>query len=67
MKIGDLVSWRSQIKDSRLGVVISEVFDFRPEWPDEYPAVEVLTVHGSTQEEGVYIWQLEHIESVSEA
>ncbi len=66
MKIGDLVA-RHDLDDPRLGIVMSEIFDFRPKWKDEYPAVQVLTRHSRTDEEGVWIWQLEDIKVVSEA
>ena len=58
LKVGDLV----QHQGERLGIVISEVFDFRPTWEDYHPAVEVRTKHGLTGEEGVWMWLLEDIE-----
>ena len=63
MKIGDLVTWRN---DGRLGIVMSEVFDQRPKWKDEHPAVQVRTRHGHTGEQGTWTWLLEDIEVVSE-
>jgi hypothetical protein len=62
MKIGDLVMYRD---NGLLGVVMSEVFDFRPKWHAEYPAVEVVTRHAHTGEEGVWTWLLEDIKVVS--
>jgi len=62
MKIGDLVTYR---EDGRLGIVMSETFDMRPKWLDVYPAVEVLTRHNHSGEEGTWIWMLEDIEVVS--
>ena len=58
LKVGDLV----QHQGERLGIVISEVFDNRPTWEDEYPAVHVLTRHQHTGEEGMWTWHLEDIE-----
>ena len=63
MKVGDLVMKRG---DSRLGIVMSEVFDQRPKWEDEYPAVQVRTRHYHTGEEGIWTWLLEDIEVLSE-
>ena len=62
LKVGDLV----QHQGERLGIVISEVFDNRPTWEDEYPAVHVLTRHQHTGEEGMWTWHLEDIEVLSE-
>jgi len=62
-KIGDLV----QHQDNRIGIVLSEVFDFRPTWEDVYPAVLVRTRHGlPPHDEGDWIWQLEDIEVLGE-
>ena len=64
MKIGDLVTWRN---DGRLGIVMSEVFDMRPKWKDEHPAVHVQTRHAlAPDEEGLYIWLLEDIVVLNE-
>ncbi len=64
MKPGDLVQWRKE----RLGLVVSDVFDMRPKWKDEHPAVQVLTHHGlPPHDRGCWIWLLEDIEVVSEA
>ena len=63
LKVGDLVQFRD---DQRLGIVVSEVFDIRPQWLDVYPAVEVRTKHEHTGEEGVWMWMLEDIEVLSE-
>ena len=65
MNIGDLVRYCSDPNDGRLGIVMSEVFDNRPTWEDEYPAVHVLTRHQHTGEEGMWTWLLEDIEVVS--
>ena len=62
MKVGDLVQWRKE----RLGIVISDVFDQRPTWKDEHPAVQVHTKHGLTGEVGTWTWLLEDIETISE-
>ena len=67
MKIGDLVRYCADSNDGRLGIVISEVFDFRPTWEGEYPAVHVLTRHEHSGEEGTWTWQLADIEILSEA
>ena len=66
MRIGDLVRYCSDSNDGRLGLVVSEVFDTRPDWHDFYPAVDVLTRHQHTGEEGRYVWMLEDIEVLSE-
>ena len=66
MKIGDLVRYCSDPSHGRLGIVMSEVFDMRPDWHDFYPAVDVLTRHQNTGEEGRYVWMLEDIEVLSE-
>ena len=66
LKVGDLVRYCSDPNDGRLGIVISEVFDFRPTWEDYHPAVEVRTKHGHTGEEGVWMWHLEDIEVLGE-
>jgi hypothetical protein len=63
VKVGDIVLWRKE----RLGIVMSEVFDQRPKWKDEHPAVRVLTKHGLTSERGFWTWLLEDIEVISEA
>ena len=63
--IGDLVRYCTDPDDGRLGIVISEVFDIRPQWLDVYPAVEVRTKHEHTGEEGVWMWMLDDIEVVS--
>ena len=71
MRIGDLVR-RHQLdpagrdSDKRLGIVMSEVFDMRPTWEDEHPAVWVLTRHSHSGEEGEWTWLLEDIEVLSE-
>ena len=71
MRIGDLVR-RHQLdpagrdSDKRLGIVVSEEIDFRPDWEDYYPAVRVLTRHSHSGEEGIWIWLLEDIEVLSE-
>ena len=65
MRIGDLVRYCSDSNDGRLGLVMSEVFDTRPDWHDFYPAVDVLTRHQHTGEEGRYVWMLEDIEVLS--
>ena len=62
MKIGDLLMWRNE----RLGIVVSEVFDMRPKWKDEHPAVQVHTTHGRSGEVGTWTWLLEDIEVISE-
>jgi len=63
MKIGDLVTIHD---DGRLGIVVSEVFDFRPKWLEEYPAVHVRARHAlAPDEESIYIWQLKDIKVVS--
>jgi hypothetical protein len=67
MKIGDLVRYCSDPNDGRLGIVISEVFDMRPNWEDPHLAVQVLTRHQHSGEEGTWTWQLEDIRIVSEA
>ena len=67
MKVGDLVRYCADSDDGRLGIVMSEVFDMRPTWEDEYPGVDVLTRHQHTGEEGMWTWQLKEIEVVSEA
>ena len=59
--VGDLVRWRGE----RLGIVMSEVFDMRPAWKDEHPAVRVRTRHGLSGEEGTWLWLLEDIEVIS--
>ena len=64
MKIGDLVRY---CDDRRLGIVISEVYDMRPDWEDAHLAVQVRTRHGLTGEEGVWTWLLEEIEVLSES
>jgi hypothetical protein len=46
---------------------MSEVFDMRPDWEDAHLAVQVLTRHQHTGEEGTWTWQLEDIEILSEA
>ncbi len=66
MRIGDLVRYCSDSNDGRLGLVVSEIFDTRPDWHDFYPAVDVLTRHQHTGEEGRYVWMLEDIEVLSE-
>ncbi len=66
MKIGDLVRYCADPNDNRLGIVMSAVFDSRPTWEDEYPAVHVLTRHEHTNEEGTWTWLLEDIEVLSE-
>ena len=63
MKIGDLVRY---CDDRRLGIVISEVYDMRPDWEDAHLAVQVLTRHGLSGEEGTWTWLLENIEVLSE-
>ena len=63
MKIGDLV----QHKKTRLGIVVSEVFDMRPKWTDEHPAVQVHATHGLSGEWGTWLWLLEDIEVISES
>ena len=66
MNIGDLVRYCADCDDRRLGIVVSEVFDTRPKWHAEYPAVQVRARHAlEPDEEGIYIWQLEDIEVVS--
>ena len=66
MNIGDLVRYCTDPTDGRLGIVVSEVFDTRPKWHAEYPAVQVRARHAlAPDEEGIYIWQLEDIEVVS--
>jgi len=67
VNIGDLVRYCADPNDGRLGIVMSEVFDMRPDWEDEHPAVWVLTRHGHTGEEGEWAWQLADIEILSEA
>jgi len=67
MKIGDLVRYCADRDDGRLGIVISEVYDMRPNWEDPHLAVQVLTRHQHTGEEGTWTWQLEDIRIVSEA
>lgn len=57
--IGDLVTRQG---DNRLGIVMSEAFDFR----HNELAVEVLTHHFHTGEESIWIWLLEDIEVLSE-
>jgi hypothetical protein len=64
VKIGDLVRY---CNDGRLGLVVSEVFEQRPKWEDEHPAVHVLTSHSHTGEEGTWTWLLKEIEVVSES
>ena len=64
MKIGDLVRY---CDDGRLGIVMSDVFDQRPNWELPHLAVWVLTRHGHTGEEGVWTWLLEEIEVLSES
>jgi hypothetical protein len=66
VRIGDLVRYCSDSNDGRLGLVVSEIFDTRPDWHDFYPAVDVLTRHQHTGEEGRYVWMLEDIEVLSE-
>ena len=64
MKYGDLVRWRKE----RLGLVVSEIFDMRPGWQDEHPAVQVLTRHGLPPHDlGLWLWLLEDIEVISES
>ena len=63
MKTGDLVTWRG---DGRLGIVMSEMFDMRPKWKDEHPAVLVRTRHSRSHDEGIWTWLLEDIEVLSE-
>ena len=63
MKLGDLV----RREDERLGIVMSEVFDFRPSWEDEYPAVKVWTRHAHTNDLIFACWLLEDIEVISES
>ena len=65
MHVGDLVRYCADPTDGRLGIVVSEVFDMRPQWLDVYPAVEVRTKHEHTGEKGVWMWMLEDIEVVS--
>jgi len=66
VNIGDLVRYCADCDDRRLGIVVSEVFDTRPKWHAEYPAVQVRARHAlEPDEEGIYIWQLEDIEVVS--
>jgi len=65
MHVGDLVRYCADPTDGRLGIVVSEVFDMRPQWLDVYPAVEVRTKHEHTGEEGVWMWMLDDIEVVS--
>ena len=67
MKVGDLVRYCADPNDGRLGIVISEVFDNRPTWEGEYPAVHVLPRHQHTGEEGTWTWQLADIEILREA
>jgi len=43
------------------------VFDMRPDWEDTHLAVQVLTRHQHTGEEGTWTWQLEDVEVVSRA
>jgi hypothetical protein len=62
VKLGDLVKWRGE----RYGLISSEVFDQRPNWKDEHPAVRVWTCHGLTNELGTWTWLLEDIEVISE-
>ena len=64
VKIGDLVQ---RLGDERLGIIMSEVFDFRASWKEEYLAVKVRSRHNHTQEQGDWIWQVEDIKVVSEA
>ena len=59
LKVGDLVTRRN---DGRLGIVMSEAFDFL----HNELAVKVLTRHFHTGEEGIWTWQLEDIEVLSE-
>ena len=66
MRIGDLVRYCADPNDGRLGIVMSAVFDMRPTWEDEHPAVCVLTRHEQTGEEGMWTWHLEDIEVLSE-
>ena len=66
MRIGDLVRYCSDSNDGRLGIVMSEVFDMRPTWEDDHPAVWVLTRHSHSGEEGEWTWLLEDIEVLSE-
>ncbi|HIC23679.1 MAG TPA: hypothetical protein EYO84_09655 [Planctomycetes bacterium] len=64
MKPGDLVQWRNE----RIGIVVSEIFDMRPTWKDEHPAVMVWTQHGHPPyNQGKWMWLLEDIEVLSEA
>ena len=63
MKVGDLVRWHG---DGRLGIVMSEVFDMRPNWKDEHRAIHVLTRHSHSNKEGTWTWLLEDIEVISE-
>jgi len=64
MKPGDLVQWHKE----RLGLVVSEIFDMRPKWKDEHPAVRVLTRHGHPPHDvGFWTWLLEDIEVISES
>ena len=65
MNIGDLVRYCADPNDRRLGIVMSEVFDQRPNWEDAHLAVQVLTRHGHTGDEGVWTWLLEDVEVVS--
>ena len=67
MKIGDLVRYYADPDDGRLGIVISEVYDMRPDWEDAHLAVQVLARHQHTGEEGTWTWQLQDIEILSEA
>jgi len=67
VKIGDLVRYCADRDDGRLGIVISEVYDMRPDWEDAHLAVQVLTRHQHTGEEGTWTWQLQDIEILSEA
>ena len=63
MNPGDLVLWRKE----RLGLVMSKVFDFRPKWKDEHPAVRVLTHRGlPPHDRGFWTWLLEDIEVINE-
>ena len=63
MKPCDIVRWRKE----GLGIVMSEVFDMRPKWKDDHPAVTVLTKHGLTGERGFWMWLLEDVEVISES
>jgi len=64
MKAGSLVQWRKE----RLGIVVSEVFDMRPTWKEEHPAVRVFTHHAqSPHDRGFWTWLLEDIEVINEA